>query len=116
MVSVSVEVPPTAIWFGENCLLMTGASSTARLAVAVPPMPPLAEVTSPVVFTATPEAESVTFTDTLQLLLAGTVPPVRLIDGSPEPGEKLPPQVLLVFGSAATTMPEGNVSLTDTPV
>jgi len=116
IVSVRVEVPPTAMVEGENDFAISAGISTARLAVAVPPTPPFAEVTAPVVLTATPDCESVTFTEIVQLLLALTVAPVRLMPGSFGLGEKFPPQVLLAFAGEATTMGIGKVSLTPTPV
>jgi len=62
--------------------------------------------------------ESVTFTETLQLLLPGTVPPLKLIDVAPAVGAKVgePQPVVVALGIPATTMLVGNVSLTVTPV
>jgi len=49
MVRVSVEVPFTPIPVGLNALVMVGAVRTVKVAEAVPPAPPLVELTAPVV-------------------------------------------------------------------
>ena len=119
IVSVRVEVPPTAMVEGENDLAISAGISTARLALAVPPRPLVIEFTAPVVFVATPDCESVTFTDKVQLLVGGTVPPLKLTELPPAIGANVgEPQLVLVvaFGIEATVMPSGKVSLTATPV
>jgi hypothetical protein len=50
IVNVRVDVPPTAMVVGLNDLLMLGGATTVMLAEAVLPVPPLAELTLPVVF------------------------------------------------------------------
>jgi hypothetical protein len=50
IVNVNVDVLPCGIDAGLNDLLITGAPTTVRLADAVLPVPPLLEVTFPVVF------------------------------------------------------------------
>jgi len=50
IVNVRVEVLPCGIDVGLNALAIEGAVTTARLADAVLPVPPLVEVTFPVVF------------------------------------------------------------------
>jgi hypothetical protein len=49
MVNVRVDVPPTAIEVGLKALLIEGAPTTVMLAEAVLPVPPLLDVTLPVV-------------------------------------------------------------------
>lgn len=49
MLSVKVLVPPTGIEFGVKLLEIDGGDATVRLADAVLPVPPLMEVTFPVV-------------------------------------------------------------------
>ena len=49
MVKVRVEVPFSAMVLGEKALLIVGGTSTANVAAAVAPVPPLVEVTFPVV-------------------------------------------------------------------
>jgi hypothetical protein len=115
-VSVVLKPVPTAMELAANDLVIVGGISTASVAVAVPPVPPFAELTLPVVLVFTPDVVLVTLTEMAQLLLVATVPPVRLMVVSPAFGEKVPPQVLVAPGVAATLMPAGKVSLTATPV
>src|SRR5215472_9650879 len=49
MVKVSVVVPFNGIWCKVNNFWIVGGTATVRLAVAVLPVPPLVEVTEPVV-------------------------------------------------------------------
>jgi len=49
MVKVRVEVPFSAIVLGEKAFVMDGGTSTASVADAVPPVPPLVELTLPLV-------------------------------------------------------------------
>ncbi len=116
IVSVSVDVPFTGMLVGLKALVMVGATSTAKLADAVFPVPPFAELTAPVVLLATPELVAVTLTDTVQELLTANVPPLRLIVVAPPVGAKVPPQVLMAFGVPATWRAAGKVSLTAIPV
>ena len=115
IVMVIVEVPVlTAMLAEPNALAMVGGDTTVKVPEAVVPVPPFDELTVPVVLFRLPVTLAVTFTFTSQLLLTGIDPPVRL---SELPlAAKVPPQVLLVLGVAATTMPDGNVSLTATPL
>jgi hypothetical protein len=50
MLKVKVLVPFSGIVVGLNALVIVGALATVRFAVAVLPVPPLVEVTAPVVF------------------------------------------------------------------
>ena len=50
MVKASVVLAPAAIWVGLKLLVICGAAATVRLAVAALPVPPLVELTVPVVF------------------------------------------------------------------
>jgi len=50
MLNVRVVVPLTGIDGAPNSLVIVGAEATVRFAVAVFPVPPLVDVTAPVVF------------------------------------------------------------------
>src|SRR5271169_4903298 len=117
MVIVIVEVPVvTAMLADPNDLVMVGGDSTVSVAEAVVPVPPLVELTVPVVLALLPAVLAVTSTFTSQLVPGVAMdPPVRLIELAPAVGEYGPPQVLPAFGVVATTAPDGNVSLTATP-
>jgi len=115
-VRVRVEVPLTGMLVEENDLVIVGGAMMARPAEAVVPVPPFDELTAPVVLVMLPAVFAVTSTFTSQLPPTPIDPPVRLMELVPEFAVKVPPQVLLVFGTVATTTPLGNVSLTATPV
>src|SRR6266849_1444009 len=83
MVKLKLVEPFSGIVTAPNALTIVGGVATARFAVAVLPVPPLVELTLPVVLTKLPEAVPVTFTVTVQLLLAAMVPPVS--ETLPEP-------------------------------
>ena len=76
-VKVRVVVPPGRIVAARNALLMVGGATTARLAEAVPPVPPCVEVTAPVVLFLAPAAVPVTFTAKLSEPLAARLAPDR---------------------------------------
>jgi hypothetical protein len=116
IVSVRVDVPPTKIGVGLKPLVIVGGEGTVNVAEAVRPVPPLVELTVPVVLAFEPPVAAVTLTDTTQLPLALIEPPVRLIVPEPAVAVKVPPQVFVAFGVPATCKPLGNVSLTATPV
>src|SRR5262249_61326446 len=61
-VKVSVVVLPTRIEAAPNALAMLGGATTVRLAMAFVPVPPLAELTLPVVFVFAPAVVPVTVT------------------------------------------------------
>src|SRR5260221_197248 len=79
MVRVSAEVPFSAIGVGLNALAIDGGASTARLAEAVPPVPPSVEVTLPVVLFLVPPVVPVTFTAKVHEVLAVRLAPDRLM-------------------------------------
>jgi len=91
------------------------APSVAALLVA--PVPPLVELTAPVVLTLFPKVVGVTFTVTAHELLAEIVPPLRLIEVLPAVAVNVPPlHVLVAPGVAATCRPAGKLSVTATPL
>ena len=61
-VNVSVVVPFNGTLVAPNALLIVGTAATVRFALAVLPVPPLVEVTAPVVFVNCPAAAPVTVT------------------------------------------------------
>lgn len=81
----------------------------------VPPVPPLAEVTFPVVLSFKPASSPTISTLTVQLALAATLPPLKLIDPLPATAVTLPPQLLLAFGGFATFNPAGKPSVNAIP-
>jgi hypothetical protein len=99
-------------------LVIAGTVPTVRVAEAVRPVPPVVELTAPVVLLEAPRVELVTLTETTQLPLAGMVAPLRLIVAEPAVAPVTVPevQVLVRPGVLATVIPAGNVSLTATPV
>jgi len=62
MVNVRVDVPPTEVLVGEKPLLILGGATTVRPADAVLPVPPLVEVTLPLVLVYDPATAPVTVT------------------------------------------------------
>jgi len=106
--------PAGMVWVvGETAIVKSPAPSVAE---AVLPVPPLVELTLPVVFSLEPEVVGVTFTLTAHELLSAILPPVKLMVVSPAPGVNVPPHVLLAPGTVATCRPVGKGSLTATPL
>jgi hypothetical protein len=118
IVNVTVADPFSGMLVGLKALLMVGGAITVRVAVLlVVPVPPLVELTAPVVFEAEPACVPVTLTDTAQVLPAlAMLPPDRLMLELDAAAVTVPLQVLLTLGAAATCNPVGRVSLTATPV
>ena len=124
-----VLMPPLLILGCKNALAMVtgvkGGAVTMRLAVAIPLVLALVDVTVPVVFATPGEvATSVLVTATLKLhvpvpaAVNGTVAPVTLNDVSLAtlPAVTVPPQELVKLGVANTFMPDGKISLQAAPV
>jgi len=116
MVKLSDVVAFNGIVDTPNVLLIVGADATVMLADAVLPVPPLVEVTLPVVLVKLPDAVPVMLTDTVQLLFTATVPPLRLTLPEPATAVAAPAQVLVKPFGVATTIPAGKMSVTATPV
>ena len=91
------------------------AGATVSTADAVLPVPALADVTV-TVLVYVPDTALVTFALTVQELLAGIVPPVRLIVPDPETAVNVPPlqEPVTPLGVATTTF-AGSVSVKATP-
>src|SRR5205807_1978911 len=85
------------------------------------PVPPSVEVTAPVVLLFVPAVVPVTSTENVQVDPAAgdavSVPPERLIEPLPAAVVIVPaPHEPVMFGVAATTTPEGRVSVKATPL
>src|SRR5437667_12053474 len=92
---------------GETEIVKSPAPSVAEAEL---PVPPLVELTLPVVLSFEPEVVGVTFTLTAHELLAAIPPPLRLIEVLPAVAPvTVPPQVLLTLGVGATCSPAGEV-------
>src|SRR5215469_13055275 len=107
-----------------NCptwvLVIVGSgASTSMVAVAVPPVPALVELTVPVVLTLCPPVVPTTFTENVQEPPAAIVPPERLTTENPEMVPVVivpaPQEPVRPFG-LATASPAGSVSPKPTPV
>jgi hypothetical protein len=107
IVKVKVEVPPARIGLDENNFEIAGGLNTVKVALAEPDEPvfvPLSLVCmNPLTLSCTPVVEAVTFTLTVQELLAGIVPPEKERLVAPAVGVvPINPQVVLYAGVAAT--------------
>lgn len=117
MVKVKEVVPPIGIAEAPKPLLIVGGAATLRVAVLLArPVPPLVELTLPVVFGNTPAVAAVTFTLSVQLPAAATVPPVKEMLPEPAAAVGVPAHVFVIFGVEATTIPVGKVSVKAMPV
>src|SRR5437899_5277980 len=113
MLTVSDVVPFSGMLAAPKALVMLGAVATVRLAVAVLPVPPLVEVTLPVVFVYCPEAAPVTVTLNWHWLFAAVVAPVSAMPVGAVV-VNVPPKT--VAEALATVRPVGSVSVNATPV
>lgn len=119
-VTVSVYTGCGEDWFavhGPFEVLVTprlGWPFTVRVAVAVLPVPPLVELTAPVVLTAVPATLSVTFTPIVQEPPATSAPPDRLMLPDPTVAVSEPPQEL-PGRPVATVIPAGIASVNARP-
>src|SRR5215510_1268988 len=118
MLMVSVVVPFSGIWCNVNCLVAVGALATINVAVLlVAPVPPLVELTAPVVFDTVPDCVPVTFTTIVQVAPGvAMLPPVRLMLVLLAAAVTVPPQEFVTPGVLATCRPLVNVSLNAIPV
>jgi len=97
-------------------LLIVGKATTVNVAEAVLPVPPLAELTVPVVLEKMPAAVPFTFTDSVQLPEVGTVAPESEMLPEAAVAVAVPLQVLANPFGVATTRPAGRESVKATPV
>jgi len=117
IVKVKLVTPPRGLVAAPNALLIVGGLATVRLAVAVLPVPPLVELTAPVVFVNRPEAVPVTFTTTVHVVLGVAMfPPLRLMPLDPATAVTVPPHRLAKPFGVATSKPAGSVSANAIPL
>ena len=105
MVKVSEVAPFSRMLLAPNALPMVGGDTAATVTVAVlltVPVPPLVELTAPVVLFLIPVVAPVTLTDSVHEPAAATVAPLRLTDALLAVGVNVPPQVFVAFGELAT--------------
>src|SRR5207237_3033115 len=98
----------SAMLVGLNDLVMAAGEATVRLALAVLPVPPLVELTFPVVLVYWPEAAPVTVTENWHWLFTAIVAPVSAIPVGAVV-VSVPPQT--VAEALATVKPVGSVSV-----
>lgn len=91
------------------------ATAIVRLAEAVLPVPPLVELTAPLVLLKTPVVAPVTFTVTVQDEAVAIDPPEKLMLPEPAVAVAVPTQVPPKPFGVATTSPVGSVSVNATP-
>jgi len=116
-VKVSEVVPLSGIFAAPNALLIVGGARTVIVAVLLPvPVPPLDDVTAPLVLFLTPAVVPTTLTATVQVPLAAIVPPLNESVVSPGFGANVPPQDVDAPGVLATANPAGRLSVNATPV
>src|SRR5436309_9108023 len=113
MVKVSEVVPFSGMLAAPKALVMVGGVATVRFAEAVLPVPPLVELTLPVVLVYCPEAAPVTVTLNWHWLFTAIDAPVNAIPVG-EVVVSVPPQT--VADALATVSPVGRVSVNATPV
>jgi hypothetical protein len=116
MVKLSEVVPFSGMVDAPNAILIVGGDATEMEARAVLPVPPLFEVTAPVMLFCGPAAVAVTLTMTVHVSAAAMVPPEKVSVVSFVFGSKVPPQLVLAPVVAATFKPEGRASVKPTPV
>jgi hypothetical protein len=97
-------------------VIVLGAFTVTVAVLLATPVPPLFEVTAPVVLFFTPAVVPVMLTATVQVPAAAMVPPEKVKVVSPAFGAKVPPQLVLAPGVEATAKPAGSVSGKPTPV
>jgi hypothetical protein len=113
IVKVSVVVVLSAIVVGLKALAIDGGATTIRLAVAVLPVPPLVELTFPVLLIYAPAVAPVTVTLNGHWPFTAMVAPVNVIPVGAVV-VRVPPHTVDVL--LATVSPVGSVSVKATPV
>jgi hypothetical protein len=113
-VKVRLVVPFSGMLVAPKDFAMAGGATTVIVAMLlVPPVPPLAADTFPVVLFLTPAVVPVTVTLKEQLLLAAIDPPLNVMTF--DVIEYVPPHAAVAAVSGAVN-PAGNVSVNATPV
>ena len=118
MLNVSEVVPFSGMLAAPNVLVILGGAATIRVAVLlVAPVPPLVELTAPVMLVTVPDCVPVTFTTIVQVDPGAAIdPPVKLIEVELAAAVTVPPQLLVTPGVEATCNPPVSVSLKAIPV
>jgi hypothetical protein len=108
--------PPSATLATPKVFVTVAGVTTAKFADAVFPVPPLVEVTAPLVFVRLPEVVPVTLIANVHALFTAILTPE--IETLPDPATAVavPPQVLATPFGVATTIPVGSESVNATPV
>jgi hypothetical protein len=116
MVKLKADVPFGEMAVGLKAFAIDGGATTARLAEAVPPVPPSVELTLPVVLFCVPAAIPITFTAKVHDVLAASVAPDRLTLPVACVAVIVPaPQVPASPFGVEITSPAGNASVKPTP-
>lgn len=115
IVKLKVADPFSGMLVPPKASLIIGGAATARLAVAVFPVPPLVEPTVTLLFFA-PAVVPVTFKLSVQEAPAASVPPDRLTADEPVAAAAVPVQVVVKPLGVATSRPVGKLSLNPTLV
>lgn len=115
IVKLKVADPFSGMLAPPKASLIIGGAATARLAVAVFPVPPSVEETVTLLFFA-PAVVPVTFKLSVQEPPAASVPPDRLTADEPVAAAAVPVQVVVKPLGVATTRPVGKLSLNPTPL
>jgi hypothetical protein len=115
--NVSVLLVFSGMLVGLNDLVIVGGEATVSVAVLlVAPVPPLVELTAPVVFETVPDSVPVTFTTMVQVFPGvAMVPLLRLMLVELATAVTVPPQLLVTPGVLATCNPFVSVSLNAIP-
>src|SRR5947209_6341134 len=118
MVKVSEVAPFSGMLAAPNAFVMVGGETTIKLAVLlVAPVPPLVELTAPVVFDTLPDCVPVTLTTIVQVAPGvAMAPPDKLMLVVLAVAVTVPPQLLVTPGVASTCRPPVSVSLKAMPV
>src|SRR6185369_14758444 len=95
IVKLNDVVPFNGIVAAPNDLLIDGGATTVTFAEAVLPVPPLVELTLPVVLFFSPTVVPLTVTTIVQSLAVAIVPPDKLMLPVPSAAVSVPPQLVV---------------------
>jgi hypothetical protein len=115
-VKLNDVVPFTGMLAAPKDSPSDGGATTIRLAVAVLPVPAFDEVTAVLVFVKLPALLPVKLTESVQLLPAAIVPPLRVREPVAASAVAVPPQLFVSPLGVEIASPAGSVSLNPTPV
>src|SRR5215472_7592718 len=115
-VKLNDVVPFTGMFAAPKDSPSDGGATTIRLAEAVLPVPAFVEVTAVLVFVKLPALLPVKLTESVQLLPAAIVPPLRVRAPVAAGAVAVPPQLFVSPLGVEIASPAGSVSLKPTPV